>query len=248
VVAHSSRLAPPSTRPLSLPARAWFAWRCRGARYVWHKALRRTPGSWTEWKRRLIYAEPRAYWTHRGGHDYFREQEGQPERTARAEWIAERIASYRPDSVLEIGCGYGKQLRALRARLGDDVLLVGVDFSSTQLAMARQYLDGLGGIELLLASGTHLPFVDGGFDLVLTSAVLLHNPPAAAELIRCEVIRIARRFAVHNEDTSISYNRYGYDTAAWYRAAGIPLVESGPIPNAPAPASTQFCVALPWLR
>jgi SAM-dependent methyltransferase len=251
-VAHSPRLVPPlpppSALPLPLPVRAWLAWRRRGARYAWHKTLRRAPGRWTEWKRRFIYAQPRSYWTLRGGDDYYREQEGQPERSARAEWIADRIASYRPDSILEIGCGYGKQLRALRARLGDDVPLVGVDFSPTQIEQARRYLQGTRGIELLLASGTRLPFVDGAFDVVLTSAVILHNPPPVAEQIRCEVIRIARRFAVHNEDTDVSYNRYGYDTAAWYRAAGITLAESGPIPTAPAPTSSQFCVALPWLR
>ena len=209
----------------------------------------------------MIYAEPRHYWTLRGGDDYFREQEGQAERSARAEWMADRIASYRPDSILEIGCGYGKQLRALRERL--DVPLVGIDFSPTQLSRAREYLHGLDGIELVLASGTELPFVDGAFDLVMTSAVILHNPPPAAEKIRCEVIRVTRRYAAHNEDTDVSYNRYGYDTAAWYRAAGIPLRESGPIPSldpgtntgptshatgrAGAPSS-QFCVAMPWLR
>jgi SAM-dependent methyltransferase len=246
VVAHSPRLAAPVASPFSLPFRAWLAWRRRGARYTWHKAIRRAAGRWPEWKRRLVYAEPRTYWTLRGGDDYFLEQEGQPARTARAEWLADRIASYRPESILEIGCGYGKQLRALRRRL--DVPLVGVDFSPTQLDRAREYLDGLDGINLVLGSGTKLPFVDGGFDLVLTSAVILHNPPTVAEEIRCEVIRVARRFAAHNEDTDVSYNRYGYDTAAWYRAAGIPLVEARPIPTDPEPSHSQFCVALPWLR
>jgi SAM-dependent methyltransferase len=197
-------------------------------------------------KRRLVYAEPRDYWTLRGGDDYFREQEGQPGRDARSEWLAERVASYRPESVLEIGCGYGKQLRALRRRLG--VPMVGLDFSPTQLGRARQYLDGLGGIGLVLGTGTRLPFADGAFDLVLTSAVILHNPPPEAERIRCEVLRVARRFAAHNEDVDRSYNRYGYDTAAWYRAAGVTLAESGPIPVDPAPTNTQFCVALPCLR
>ena len=44
---------------------------------------------------------------------------------------------------------------------------------------------------------------------------------------------MARRFAAHNEETDVSYNRYGYDTAAWYRARGIALAESGPIPDGP---------------
>jgi SAM-dependent methyltransferase len=245
-VVQSRGLAQPSPVSLPLPFRAFLAWRRRGVRYAWHKTLRKTIGRWPAWKRHLLYARPRDYWTLRGGDDYFREQEGQPERTARAEWIADRIASYRPESILEVGCGYGKLLRALRARL--DVPLVGVDFSPTQLAHARGYLAGLAGIEVVLASGTALPFFDGGFDMVVTSAVILHSPPAAAERIRCEIIRVARRFTAHNEETGTSYNRYGYDTAAWYRAQGITLMESRPIPGETTPGSTQFCVALPWLR
>lgn len=227
---------------LALPGRAWAAWRTRGPRYVWHKALRRSLGRWPAWKRRLIYADPRSYWTLRGGDDYFREQEGQSARTERADWLAEQIVRYRPTSILEVGCGYGKQLRALRRWL--DVPMVGIDFSASQLERARDYLCDERGIELVLGSGRDLPFADRSFDLVLTSAVILHNPPPQAERMRREVVRVSARLAAHNEDTDVSYNRYGYDTAAWYRAAGIALVEFGPIPV--EPAHSQFCVAAPW--
>lgn len=232
----------------NLTVRAWRAWRDRGPRYVWHKALRRSLGRWPGWKRRLVYADPRGYWTLRGGEEYFREQEDQPARTARAGWIAGRVAAYRPASILEVGCGYGKQLRAIRRLL--DVPAVGLDFSPSQLGLAAAYLGGDDRVGLVLGSGLTLPFPDRSFDLVLTSAVILHNPPPAAEAIRREVLRVARRFAAHNEDTDVSYNRYGYDTAAWYRAAGIRLAESGPIPTEPHPSPSQFCVAErpPWPR
>ncbi len=39
--------------------------------------------------------------------------------------------------------------------------------------------------------------------------------------IRREVLRVARRFAAHNEETGVSYNRFGYDTARWYRERGF---------------------------
>jgi SAM-dependent methyltransferase len=224
-----------------LPVRAWQALRSRGARYTWHKLLRRSLSRWPAWKRRIVYADPRHYWTMRGGYDYFREQEGQRARTERIEWVADRIARYRPTSILEVGCGYGKLLRALRSRL--DCSLVGVDFSISQLAQARSFLQGLPEIELLLAGGAQLPFADGSFDLVVTSAVILHNPPAEAERIRRELLRVGRRFAAHNEETSESYNRYGYDTAAWYQGMGIDLAECGPIPADLDPRSSQFCVA-----
>jgi len=237
------------SKTTALALRAWHAWRARGARYVVHKALRRSLGRWPGWKRRMVYADPRAYWTLRGGSDYFREQEDHPARSLRSAWLADRIASYRPASILEVGCGYGKQLGLLRARL-PDVPLVGVDFSPTQLAQAGRHLAGSEGIGLALASGLRLPFPDRSFDLVLTSAVILHNAPAEADAIRREVIRVSRRLAAHNEDTNLSYNRFGYDTAAWYRAEGISLLESGPIDVADDPdrAISQFCVAAPWRR
>ena len=80
--------------------------------------------------------------------------------------------------------------------------------------------------------------------MVLTSAVILHNPPAAAEAIRREVLRVARRFTAHSEETDVSYNRYGYDTAAWYRVRGIALAESGPSRWIRIRRASQFCVAV----
>jgi SAM-dependent methyltransferase len=125
-----------------------------------------------------------------------------------------------------------------------DVPLIGVDFSPTQLERARAFLRPDYDAMLVLGRGERLPFPDQSFDMVVTSAVILHNPPEAAGRIRRELIRVARRFAAHNEETTVSYNRYGYDTAAWYRARGIVLAESGPIPADADPAASQFCVAL----
>lgn len=219
--------------------RAYHAWRRRGPRYAWHKTLRRTLGRWPTMKRKFLYADPQEYWSLRGGLDYFREQEGQEQRTQRAEWMARRLARYRPTSILEVGCGYGKQIRTLRANCAAPI--TGVDFSPSQLTMAQAYLEDVERVDLALATGTRLPFPDNSFDLVLTSAVILHNAPPLAEAIRREVIRVARRFAAHNEDLDVTYNRYGYDTAAWYATQGIPLLEVGPIPS--APYDSQFCVA-----
>jgi SAM-dependent methyltransferase len=225
-----------------LPLRALQALQSRGLDYVWHKLLRRSLRGRPTWKRRLLYGDARKYWTLRGGHDYFREQEGQEARALRAKWVAERVAAYRPESILEVGCGYGRVLCELEERL--DVPITGVDFSPTQLQMAHQFLPGPSRTALILARGERLPFADHSFDMVLTSAVILHNPPEAAEAIRREVLRVARRFTAHSEETDVSYNRYGYDTAAWYRARGIALAESGPIPMDPDQTASQFCVAV----
>jgi SAM-dependent methyltransferase len=231
----------PTVTRRALPVRALTALGQRGPRYVWHKTLRRTLSRWPSLKRRFLYGDPRTYWTLRGGEEYFREQEGQAGRAARASWMAARIASYNPSSMLEVGCGYGKQLRALREHL--DCHLHGVDFSPTQLGRAKAYLASTSELTLTLASGLRLPFPDRSFDLVLTSAVILHNPPPLAEAIRREVIRVSRRLTAHNEDTDVTYNRYGYDTASWYAERGFKFLESGPIPIGEDADDSQFCVA-----
>ena len=166
--------------------------RGRGALRDSQSPPKRSLSRWPAWKRRLVYADPRAYWTLRGGAEYFLEQEDHPTRTQRAKWLAARIALYRPTSILEVGCGYGKQLACLRDTM-PDVRVTGVDFSPTQLAEARRHLADVPGVSLALASGLRLPFADRTFDLVLTSAVILHNEPDAAEAIRREVIRVSGR-------------------------------------------------------
>jgi SAM-dependent methyltransferase len=226
----------------ALPVRAFRALHARGFEYAWHKFLRRSLSHRPSWKRRLLYADARKYWTLRGGDDYFREQEGQEARALRAQWVAERLATYQPESILEVGCGYGRMLCELSARL--QIPLTGIDFSPTQLQAARLFLTRASRIALILGRGERLPFPDRSFDMVVTSAVILHNPPATAEAIRREVLRVARRFTAHNEETDVSYNRYGYDTAAWYRARGIELAESGPIPMDLNQVASQFCVSV----
>jgi SAM-dependent methyltransferase len=221
-------------------SRAVAAYRHRGLGYLCYKVLKRAVQDRPSLARRLLYRSPRWYWEQRGGADYFAEQEAQRERTARSAFIAGAVARYRPASLLEIGCGYGKQLARLRPFVAGR--LTGTDWSGSQLALARSYLGPPGAFELVRADGTRLPFPDKAFDVVLTSAVILHNSPAAAEAIRREICRVARRIAVHNEDTNTSFSRFGYDTAAAYRARGYRVLECRPIPSAVDPAITQFCV------
>lgn len=246
--------APDHTRGRSRFRRAIECYRRGGTAYVWHKSMRRLLDNASPLKRKLVYSDPREYWTLRGGAEYMAEQEGQPARTARSRWLSERVASCSPESVLEVGCGYGKQLEAIRSAVGGHIPLTGIDFSPTQLGLAATRLANVDLLALVLGDGQRLPFPDGAFDLVLTSAVILHNEPEIADRMRAEIVRVARRWCVHNEDTDETYNRFGYDTAAWYRDRGLEVIESGPIPATVFSGSedpqgesarSQFCLARP---
>jgi ubiquinone/menaquinone biosynthesis C-methylase UbiE len=98
------------------------------------------------------------------------------ERSARA---TKRIADFALDHpsreagfILDIGCGSGALLRALR-RHGASGRLVGLDRSSRALACARKYTPD-GDIIYVRGHCTLLPFSDDSFDVVTAFGVLEH--------------------------------------------------------------------------
>lgn len=65
--------------------------------------------------------------------------------------------------VLELGCGYGRVLKALRPSVG---ALVGIDTSYASLDLARNYLEGSPDVMLALMDAVCLAFPPATFDLV----------------------------------------------------------------------------------
>lgn len=184
------------------------------------------------------YRNPRRYWIQRGGDRYFEEQEAVADRTERSRFIAQGIARLEYGSLLEVGCGYGKQLANLEE--SKDTRLAGIDFSRPQLAKARQQLES----DCLLteADASDLPFQDKSFDVVLSSAVILHNRYHKAQRILSEMIRVSRRYLVHNEDMDVTFSRFGYDMNKTYERLHFRILACLPIPSAPDPSKTQFVI------
>ncbi|HTL48792.1 MAG TPA: class I SAM-dependent methyltransferase [Verrucomicrobiae bacterium] len=201
--------------------------------------------AWTSWLSRyprldrlLRYGRPRQYWQNRGGQHYFEEQEAAADRTRRSEFLGGEIQKLEYAAFLEIGCGYGKQLQRA-AKPG--ALVAGIDFSRPQLLKARSYLQGARC--LAEADAERLPFRDKSFDAVFSSAVILHNDYEKARKILAEMMRLSRRYLIHNEDTDITFSRYGYDLQKTYAKMRLRIVTSCPIESAPDPSITQFTVA-----
>ena len=70
---------------------------------------------------------------------------------------------------LDCGCGTGLLIeRALRGVK----LAVGVDFSFGMLRRAKEKLKGRRSVELVLADGNHLPFIDGAFHTAFSFTVV----------------------------------------------------------------------------
>jgi len=190
----------------------------------------------------LFYRNPYVYWNDRGGIRYFKEQESREDRIERSKFIAKEIVSLNPESVLEVGCGYGRQLKSIR-ELSSSIKLAGVDFSFSQLGTAKTFLNESDASRLMQSDAMRLPFKDKSFDLVFSSAVILHNPPKVAKRIVDEIARVSKRYIVHNEDRGVSYTRWDYDYGRIYKEKKFRILKNEKIPCAPDPEITQFIVA-----
>ena len=115
----------------------------------------------------------------------------------RAAFFRTHVVPLGARSILEIGCGTGLNLRALReADSAPAPLLVGIDPEPTALELLHTRDPG---VHIARASLFHLPFGPRQFDLVMTVAVLIHmsldNLPAALD----EIYRVSARYILTHE-------------------------------------------------
>lgn len=88
---------------------------------------------------------------------------------------------------LDVGCGTGALAERLAGRGYD---MTGVDPSEGMLSVLSKRAPSVRSVR---ASGTELPFEDGGFDLVLTVATLHHiAEPKAVRATLAEMVRVTR--------------------------------------------------------
>jgi ubiquinone/menaquinone biosynthesis C-methylase UbiE len=92
--------------------------------------------------------------------------------------------------ILALGCGTGIEVRALRRLTRPEVAIVGLDHSPALIDAARRLTaeEGLAGnVTYQVGDAHHLPYGDGGFDVVTLHTLLSHvdDPP--------QVLREARR-------------------------------------------------------
>ena len=84
--------------------------------------------------------------------------------------ILEEIENSKPNSVLDLGCGYGKYLKAINDSF-KNIKLTGCEISQSQINKAIEFLNN-DEIELVKTDGKILPLRDKAFDLVITYGCL----------------------------------------------------------------------------
>jgi ubiquinone/menaquinone biosynthesis C-methylase UbiE len=112
---------------------------------------------------------------------------GQERRALRIAADAVTAAGHR--SLLEVGCGPGRWLAALRGALPGRVI-TGVDLSPYCVEAARECAGP--GVPVLHADGAALPWPHASFDAILFAHVLGHVPHDAAGAMLAEARRVLR--------------------------------------------------------
>lgn len=108
-------------------------------------------------------------------------------------WILEQIKELDPDSILEIGCGFGRNIKYLIKEGIPAEKITGTDISSTMLENCRQYIKNCK-VDLFLAEAVKLPFKDKEFSFSFTHGVLMHIPPEKITPTIKEIFRITKGY------------------------------------------------------
>ena len=86
--------------------------------------------------------------------------------------IMDSLAVASGQSILDLGCGGGYQVRSLALAVGSEGRVVGVDPSLKQIEVAREYCSDLDNVEFTQDTGTDLSFRDEAFDSATSTNVL----------------------------------------------------------------------------
>ena len=111
---------------------------------------------------------PVKFWKQEGGEKYFNNFYTLSNRNE--EVFLEEIAKNKPNSVLEVGCGYGRYLKVINDKF-PNIKLMGCEISQSQINIAIEFLCN-SEIELVKTDGQTLPLRDKAFDLVITYGCL----------------------------------------------------------------------------
>jgi demethylmenaquinone methyltransferase/2-methoxy-6-polyprenyl-1,4-benzoquinol methylase/phosphoethanolamine N-methyltransferase len=105
----------------------------------------------------------------------------------------QQAAITRSETVLDVGCGTGTLTLLAKTEAGDRGQVYGMDASPEMIAVARQKaLQQQREVDFQTGAIEALPFADGTFDVVLSSLMFHHLPPALKQRGLMEIYRVLK--------------------------------------------------------
>ena len=180
-----------------------------------------------KWYLRYTLHNSKKYWDIRGGVTYFNLFHSLTPRNE--EIFIKNVEKYKPSSIIDIGCGYGRYLKVLNEKF-PKLKLVGVDISLNQLNMARDYCKNNSSISFFEIDGKVLPFEDNSFDMAITYGCLSAVKFGHIKNFLKEIQRVTKQYGVFleyynptNQSTPTKYYWYKHDYEKIFKKSLINL-------------------------
>lgn len=197
----------------------------------------------------MIDLKTKLYWLLRGSYNplFFWEQWGKTfidEPMQRAiypqhKWILQLLLREKPRTLLEVGCGFGRNIRYILDHYPYPLVITGIDFSTTMLENAKTYLGmkQASSVTLQHADVLKLPFSSASFDTILCHGVLMHMGPRTVEKAISELVRVTKNTLIVIEQNDsikplcdkpyqrINFFTYTYPYKKLFRAQGVKVSE-----------------------
>lgn len=182
------------------------------------------------WLEKFISRFPYVYWQVKA--DSFFNDPWQKCFFSQHRWLLQMIQALKPDSVLEAGCGFGRNLKFLADNNIPAHRLTGVDISSGLLAKTRLPKS----VRLIRANVLKLPFRDRQFDLVFTHGLLMHLSPRQLPQALSELTRVCQKHLILIEEIrsrsrQINYFTWAHDYDKMVAALPLKVIIKKPGPH-----------------
>ena len=134
-------------------------------------------------------------------------------------WILKHIKRLKPKTLLEIGCGFGRNIKFLAKHYQYPLKVTATDISPSMIKNAKIFLEdvsfGKYKPELKVADIVNLPFAKASFDIVLIHSVINYVQPPNFEKALKQSLKITKKYLILSEEhfADIKRNRQGFAKA-----------------------------------
>lgn len=141
------------------------------------------------------------------------------------EWLLSVIKKKDPKSILEVGCGFGRNIKFLIEKGVLSATITGVDISSEMINLAREYIKNKK-VKLYASNLTDFKPTTK-FDLVFTHGALMHIPEDKIEDAINKLINLSKKHLVLIEQNYQADNNYTFihDYRQLLRSRKIDIIE-----------------------
>lgn len=102
------------------------------------------------------------------------------------------IIKEKPNKILEIGCGFGRNIKYLIENGVDPDIITATDISGGMIDKAKDYVNNEK-VNYKVANIINLPFSESSFDLVIVYTVFMHVNPSKIKKALKEVKRVSSK-------------------------------------------------------